>query len=332
MYMNKLDTQNIKNFVKEVVRKDFPSLDEKHAYSFIEKAFITKLIHSTNKEDLDRWYKNIFIPNSFSLDSDDYSEAAIQSLRIVNNIAATDYGTSRQRDFGQKWADLIRGYLGELGVKKVFKKKCNIDIDLGHDPGELEEYLPKDIHRVKTQSDVSLREPNLSVSIKAIKSNGMWLDIPGAQINHSDIFIVSVLGIGTDHLFSFFKEMSVFTNKILPEGRRLKIIDHNEEQRVLETIPNFTEIIGYVPGFQLQSIDSNFTYDGNMGRTNFTITNWAGKPSKENLEKVKEDTGAKKVNFEGIGVFSNPDEKYVYGIGELRSSDSDWQVCINNKI
>jgi hypothetical protein len=50
---------------------------------------------------------------------------------------------------GQKWSDTIRGYLGELGLKQLLAKRFNIDIELGHEPGRLEEYLDLDIRQVK---------------------------------------------------------------------------------------------------------------------------------------------------------------------------------------
>ena len=45
----------------------------------------------------------------------------------------------------------------------------------------------------------------LNISIKTSKWNGIWLDIPGNQFEHSDIHVFVKIGAGRDHLFAFFK-------------------------------------------------------------------------------------------------------------------------------
>jgi len=49
-------------------------------------------------------------------------------------------------------------------------------------------------------------------------------------LNHSDIFIVASLGIETNHLFSFFKKLSVF-ELIMDQNERLKLLDNKEIQK-----------------------------------------------------------------------------------------------------
>lgn len=139
----KSNEANIVSFVKQFVLSDFPDMDDKTAFNFIDKAYSAQLIESTNENCLHEWYENKFKKNIFELSEDQYTEAAIQSLKIQSNIAGTDFGTARQRDLGQKWSDTIRGYLGELGTKQIFKRKYNIEISLGHEKGNFERQLRK---------------------------------------------------------------------------------------------------------------------------------------------------------------------------------------------
>ena len=181
-------------------------------------------------------------------------------------MAGADFGSSRQRDLGQKWADTIRGYLGEFGTKQVFKR-FNIIIDLGHEEGTLDDYLPQDIHEVKLPSDTKLREPKLKVSIKTTKANGIWLDIPGDQFNHSDIYILTKIGAGTNHLFSFFKELSIFKDTILKEGIKSGCIKKDEANEINDKIPSFQKIYGYIPGFiEYHKKYDKFKYEGKNGK------------------------------------------------------------------
>jgi len=168
--------EKIHNFVRDVILPEYPDLHLETGIKFVEKAFQATMFSTTSENDIGEWYENNFKPNLFLLDEQEYTEATIQSLRIQFLIAGTDFGSSRQRDMGQKWSDTIRGYLGELGVRQVLKRKFNLDISLGHEPGELDDFLPTDIHKVKKLGDTEFRDPKINVSIKTTKSNGIWLD------------------------------------------------------------------------------------------------------------------------------------------------------------
>ncbi|MCC6024027.1 MAG: hypothetical protein LM600_04935, partial [Thaumarchaeota archaeon] len=60
-------------------------------------------------EGFDEWVKWLGW-SSVVLDENDYLKAALHALRLAPRVAATDYGTARQRDLGQLWADTIRGF------------------------------------------------------------------------------------------------------------------------------------------------------------------------------------------------------------------------------
>jgi len=332
MAIKKQDERNIKEFISSVVHNELPELDEGIAYSFISKAFLSGCYESTNHDDINLWYRNNFLKNLFILDEDDYVQASIQALKIQFNMAATDFGTSRQRDLGQKWSDTIRGYLGEIGVKKLLKKRWNIEANLGHEPGSLKEYLPTDIHSIKTDKDSDFRKTNLKISIKTTKANGIWFDITGDQFHHSDIYILALIGIETDHLFSFFKHISVFKDKILKKGIDHNVINASEAQDIYDRVPTFKKIYGYIPGL-IASDDKydKYSYKGYGGRTNYTIFNWSGKYEPDYLEQVKQVEGFKTVSFEGIKQFSYSN-RYIFGLASLENSDLSWAQKFVDKL
>jgi len=331
--LKKQDKSNIESFCKDIIAHKLPDLSLSSAQSFVSKAYLSGMIKNTNINQLSYWFNNIFLPNHFSLDYDDYCEAAIQALFMCPKVASTDYGTSRERDFGQKWTDTIRGYLGEIAIRKFFFSKFGLKIELGHDEGTLEEYKYTDIHQVKLKNENEYRQPRLDISIKSIKCNGLWLDIPGDQLNHSDIFIVASLGIETNHLFSFFKKLSVF-ELLMDQNERLKLLDNKEIQKLVNHFPSFKQIIGYVPGFQLKAETQrkpNFEYDGQKGKEIYTIRSFSGFLAKDFKDKIKDEENAKDVKFEGIGNFSSND-KYIFGIGFLKNSLNDWNKFVLDKI
>ena len=78
----KSNEANIVSFVKQFVLSDFPDMDDKTAFNFIDKAYSAQLIESTNENCLHEWYENKFKKNIFELSEDQYPAAEIQSLKI----------------------------------------------------------------------------------------------------------------------------------------------------------------------------------------------------------------------------------------------------------
>jgi hypothetical protein len=328
--MNKLEQAIVDNQI-DIMLSEFEGMSKSTAKSFIEKALVSKEISEIIDEKIQEWYINNFKKYSFIINEETYLEAIIESLKIQFNIVGSDFGSSKQRDFGQKWSDTIRGYIGELGTKQVFER-FNIKIDLGHEEGSLKDFLPQDIHKVKLPCESEFRDPKIKISIKSAKANGIWLDIPGDQINHSDIYILAKIGIGTDHLFSFFKHISVFKDKILQRGKDGGFLNDSDALKIYEKVPSFEKIYGYIPGFIEFSKDYyKFKYEGKIGKSIFKIFNWQGYYEEDLLTEIKIKEGAKKVKFEGIGNFSKQ-KKYVFGTKSLRNTEDEWNEFIFSKI
>src|SRR3989344_5707931 len=100
------------------------SIEQAGALKLIEKAKTGQEINENL--DLEEWLKSRLLPNTVLIDEMEYSKMCIDALKILGKTAATDYGGSRQRDLGQLWADMTRGYLGELAISKFLENNWNI--------------------------------------------------------------------------------------------------------------------------------------------------------------------------------------------------------------
>lgn len=246
----KIEEETLPEFAENII-KEYSDIDPKVANEFVSRAYWSGVIRSHEKADFLEWYDNIFKKNLFILDQNDYSEASINALKIQFSLAGSDFGTSRQRDLGQKWTDTIRGYLGEIIIRKLFKGKYNCDIFLDHELGNLKNYVSKDIHEIEFKNQPR-RKPKLKVSVKTFKSNGIWLDFGDKLYNNADVHIACCIGVNINHLFSYFKNLSVFRDKIIKDGIDKKFINEDEGNKIYEKIPSFAKIYGYVPGFVIK--------------------------------------------------------------------------------
>ena len=294
----------------------------KEATMIIEKSIAGgEITADINIED---WLNKRFLPNLITIDEKGYSLMCIDALKILSRTAATDYGSSRQRDLGHLWADMTRGYLGEYAFSLFLKKRWGITAKLGHEIGKLEDYLPMDIHQIR-EPDAEYRTPRLKIGIKAVKWNGIWLDISGDQFNHSDIHVLVKVGTGRDHLFAFFKEISVFKDKILKVGQDVGSLSEKEAENLYDDLPSFKPISAYVCGFVHKNAGyANLSYTGKKGRLHYTICSWNGPINPGDLASIRErENVSGKVKFEGIGNFAH-DKGYLFNTGSLLWKENDW--------
>ncbi len=296
------------------------SVSPKEAELILEKALTGG---ETDKDRAGEWLNERFIPNTVFIDEKGYAEMCIDALKILAKTSASDYGSSRQRDLGQLWADMTRGYLGELAFKIFLKSKYGIDVELGHEAGDLKDYLPADIHSIKSV-DGTTRAPKIRLGIKTTKWNGIWMDLPGDQFNHSDAHIFIKVGTGRDHLFSYFKKIGVF-DKIFQVGKEIGHLTDAEVSTLYDALPTFRPIPAYICGFvQGGEKYPNLSYGGSKGRKNYTITRWSGPILPGDLEEIKKREGVGGgIKFEGIGDFSH-DKGYLFNTGNLSWKKDMW--------
>lgn len=143
-----------------------------------------------NKEEFWHFLQN----NAVVLTDNDYLRAAVVSLKLVHRFRSTDFGTSRQRDFGQKWSDAIHGLLGEIALVEIVRKKTEGKLVLLPDASskDLEDALTTDIGE-SLLNGVKRKLKN-TISIKTTKLEGYWLDVPYNQVKKSHLFVLMKVG------------------------------------------------------------------------------------------------------------------------------------------
>jgi hypothetical protein len=150
----------------------------------------------------------------------------------------SDWGTARQREFGQKITNWIKGQLAEVAVKKFFNEKFNFKIDLDFDIHE--QIVPQDI--IMIEKNGIKREPNKGVGIKSSKPKSAYLVLSENEVlledRKSDIYIFCRPNMPDDHLLRLTRE---------------KIIETVENQQHFssykEDIPYFENIFCEIAGW-----------------------------------------------------------------------------------
>lgn len=245
-----------------------------------------------DETDFEDWFENRFKYQFVWLNKDDYSKALVRALWLAPVFAGTDFGSSRQRDLAQVWSDTARGFLGEIAVSSFLKEKFDVEASLDTRRGELSEFLPTDIVKIKFPHQ-EWRSPNMKISIKTTKFNGRWLDVPGAQIEHSDIFVLVKIGILRHHFLAFLKAISFLKDKLFPRAKNLGELDDVMADELWNEIPQFDPIPAYIAGY-LNKRELNLPIHQlvcrKKGRTNvrIAVTQGIGIFSKETLRNNDE--------------------------------------------
>ena len=285
-----------------------------------------------NVSDCEDWYNNRFSESLVKIDEDEYAKMCIDALKTVQYTVASDFGGARQRDLGQLWGDMIRGYLGEIAFKKFLNNKWGIESKLAHQKGKLKDFLDTDIAIVKLPGQ-DWRKPYKNIGIKTTKMRGVWFDIPGDQFNHSDFHVLVKVGVERDHLFGFFKKISVFKDKILRLGQDIGALDGDESDLIFDKLPNLKPINAYISGFvNTKDSFSELPYKGKMGRIHYKVTAWNGPYYPEDIEKIKHKenlTARGKVEFLGIGSFTNQ-SRFLFNTGSLKWEKEHWESFVNS--
>lgn len=112
----------------------------------------------------------------------------------------SDFGTGRQREFGQKITNWVKGQLGEIAVQKFFKREFDLDITL--DFNVHEEIVPQDIIGVLKNGE--MKNPKIGVGVKSSKPKNSYLILGENEIKlserRSDIYIYCRPDLPDDHL------------------------------------------------------------------------------------------------------------------------------------
>lgn len=271
--------------------------------------------------DVDKWFKERLMPNTVSISKKMYNKSLYRALRLLvfADIAKTDFGSSRQRDFGQMLTDSTRGFLGELAVKKFLKDRFNLEVKLEEkEVGEVEQFLPTDISYIK--DGASWRKPKLNFSIKTSKLGSMWLDIPGSQLSHSDVFCFIKIGLTVDHFIIFMKETGIIT-RLVEVAQQVGEVEEEEAdkelQSLLSSIPGMTPLPTYVAGFVKKEDFETGSLKVEEKRVKKIVVGGCGFYSGEEADII-----------EGLGDISGG--RYLASIGDLRWDQSSWDFIIKS--
>lgn len=238
---------------KEAV--EFLGLDEKTFTNYFKNAGEFPCIERTrnrgrfmfDKQALQRW-KEQNAWRTVELTQKDYALCLDFALAMhFKGYVLSDWGTARQREFGQKITNWIKGQLGEIAVKKFLKKEFGITIEL--DFNIYDEIVAQDI--IKVQKNDEMRIPKIGVGIKSSKPKSAFLILGDNEISikerRSDVYIYCRPDIPDDHILRITKEVIVKIVKNQPHYSFYK--NH---------IPDFTniscEVVGWCDYTELEKV------------------------------------------------------------------------------
>lgn len=152
------------------------------------------------EETLAEWKRN-YESRRFSLTRKDYAKCIDFSLAMhFRGYVLSDWGTGRQREFGQKVSNWVRGQLGEIGVQYLARERLNLDVELDFDMHD--EVVPQDVLSI-IENGIR-REPAHDIAIKASKPKSAFLVLSQNEIERnerrSEIYIFTRVDLPDDHL------------------------------------------------------------------------------------------------------------------------------------
>ncbi len=161
----------------------------------------------------------------------------------------SDWGTARQREFGQKITNWVKGQLAEVAVKKFFKNEFNVDVEL--DFRIYDEIVPQDI--IGVIENGKKRLPKIGIGIKSSKPKSAYLVLGENEImikeRRSDYYIFCRPDMPDDHLLRLTKE------------RVIEVVKNQQHfSKYKEKMPDFQnmfcEIAGWCKIDELEKVTS----------------------------------------------------------------------------
>lgn len=159
-----------------------------------------------DEDVLKEWQKS-FQWRTIELNHNDYALCLDFALaQHFRGYVLSDWGTARQREFGQKITNWVKGQLAEVAVKKFFQNEFNVDIEL--DFRIYDAIVPQDIIGI-VEKGVK-REPKIRVGIKSSKPKSAYLVLGENEVTlkerKSDVYIFCRPDIPDDHLLRLTRE------------------------------------------------------------------------------------------------------------------------------
>lgn len=179
--------------------------------------------------DLEQWLKS-YKWRTVELTFDDYVLCLDFALaQHFRGYVLSDWGTARQREFGQKITNWVKGQLAEVAVKKFLKREFDADIEL--DFKIRDEIVPQDIIGIFERG--KKREPHIDVGIKSSKTKSAYL----------------ILGENEVVLPTRKSEVYIFCRPNMPDDHLLRIT-RDQIIKIVENQPHFSEYKSSIPKFE----------------------------------------------------------------------------------
>lgn len=169
-----------------------------------------------DENELKRWQED-YQWRTVELDFDDYTACLDFAMaQHFRGYVLSDWGTGRQREFGQKITNWVKGQLAEVAVQKFIKKEFNVLIGL--DFGIHDDIVPQDI--LSITENKKTRDPKINVGIKSSKPKSAYLVLGENEVTlpqrKSDIYIFCRPAIPDDHLLRLTREKVIDVLKDQP--------------------------------------------------------------------------------------------------------------------
>lgn len=202
-----------------------------------------------DEEELRNWLDS-YKRRTVALTLDDYMLCLDFALaQHFRGYVLSDWGTARQREFGQKITNWVKGQLAEVAVKKFFKKEFDVDVEL--DFSIHDEIVPQDI--IGVIENGKTRRPKIGIGIKSSKPKSAYLVLGENEIilpeRMSDIYIFCRPDMPDDHLLRITREEIIKVVKNQPHYPTYK-----------NQIPSFNdmtcEVAGYCGKSELEKVTS----------------------------------------------------------------------------
>lgn len=154
-----------------------------------------------------RQWKSGYDWRTVELNKQDYDTCLDFALAMhFRGYVASDFGTGRQREFGQKVTNWVKGQLGEVGLKKFLKQEFGVGVEL--DFNIYNEIVPQDIISVTRNGHKTT--PQIGVGIKSSKPKSAYLILGEKEVNlperRSDVYVYCRVDIPDDHLLRITRE------------------------------------------------------------------------------------------------------------------------------
>lgn len=228
-----------------------------------------------DKSILEKWLQD-FQWRSIELTIEDYCQCLDFALaQHFRGYVLSDWGTARQREFGQKITNWVKGQLAEVAVKKFIKREFAVEIELDFEIHDA--IVPQDIIGIKENGRVRL--PKIGAGIKSSKPKSSYLVLGENEITiqerRSDFYIFCRPDIPDDHLLRITKDR---VKELVNNQQHYST--YNDKMPGFENM--FCEIAGWcsldelekVTGIEGQEFDNGFRYVRKSGLLHKDLASW----------------------------------------------------------